>query len=220
MTVVDVILYMLAAAVVSSVLTFFVFRRYELGRVSKVRAAVEGESARLIGAARAEAENIKRAATLELKEESLQAKEAWEQELTKRRAEIERAERRLEDRENLLDKKLSSLDQKDEILEKRVDELERREQELEELRLEYERRALESRQRLERVAGLTVAEAKRELLQEIEEEARAEASQRVRAIKEEATRNAEREARNIVAMAGRAEHPGVREPDGRGCHRR
>jgi ribonuclease Y len=138
---------------------------------------------------------------LEAKEELLRAKEAWEKELTKRRAEVERTERRLDDREGLLDRKYSMLDEKQQQLEKRVEELEVREGAVEDNRLQYEQLILEEQRKLERVAGMSVEKAKRELMRRIEGEAHADAAQRVRQIKEEATRSAEREARNIVAMA-------------------
>jgi ribonuclease Y len=48
---------------------------------------------------------------------------------------------------------------------------------------------------------MSADDAKRELMRMIEEEARAEAAKSVRLIREEATRSAEREARNIVSMA-------------------
>src|SRR5690606_13024815 len=50
-------------------------------------------------------------------------------------------------------------------------------------------------------AGMTAEEAKRQLMQDMEEEARAEASKIIREIKENARREAEREARNIIALA-------------------
>jgi ribonuclease Y len=55
--------------------------------------------------------------------------------------------------------------------------------------------------RLEQLAGLSAEDAKRELVHSIEEEARADAGNRVREIRETAKRNAEREARRIVALA-------------------
>src|SRR5690606_28787771 len=54
---------------------------------------------------------------------------------------------------------------------------------------------------LEALAGRTAEEAKRQLTQRLEEEARAEASNISREIKENARREAEREAREIVALA-------------------
>ncbi|MEQ9569443.1 MAG: ribonuclease Y [Longimicrobiales bacterium] len=59
----------------------------------------------------------------------------------------------------------------------------------------------EARRRLEALAGLSEAEARRKLLDELLDEARADAANRVREIKEEAQRTAEREARKILGLA-------------------
>src|SRR6266550_4734227 len=100
-------------------------------------------------------------------------------------------------RENLhksLDQKLAGVD--------------RREQDLRELdqQLQERTRALDKREqqigvRLEQVAGLTAQEAKLELIQRIENEARDEAGALVRNITEQARKNADREAKKIVALA-------------------
>ena len=67
----------------------------------------------------------------------------------------------------------------------------------------------QQRQRLERIAGLTTDEARREVMQRVEDEARGQASALARDIKEQARRSADREARRIIAMAAQrlaAEH--------------
>ncbi len=197
----EFITYVVIGALIGVALTFFVARQMERGRLRTLTEDARDEAARILDRARADAENLTRAAELEAKEEILRGKEAWEEELQKRRAEIERTERRLDDRESLLDRKLSTLDQKHELLDARASDLEQKEKSLEEQRLKYQALVEEHRRKLERVAGVSAVEAKRELIRQLEEEARAEAAQRAREIKEEAMRGAEREARNIIAMA-------------------
>ena len=112
-------------------IAFIILRRLELGGIRKLRGEAETETERLVQSARAEADNVKRSASLEAKEEVLRAKEAWDDELAKRRGELERTERRLDQRESLLDRKLSELDQKHDLLDKRASELETREKAIE-----------------------------------------------------------------------------------------
>jgi ribonuclease Y len=180
---------------------FVVVRRSELGRVGQLREDASADAERIIGGAQTDAENLKRSAELEAKEMILRAKEDWEKELGKRRADVERMEGRLGDREGALERKYSQLDQKTELLEKRATELEEKERAVERGIRRYEELVAEQTRKLERVAGLSTEQAKRELMRMVEEEARADAANRVRQIKEEATRSAEREARNIVSMA-------------------
>jgi ribonuclease Y len=59
----------------------------------------------------------------------------------------------------------------------------------------------EQRIKLERIAGLTSEEARREILQHVEDEARGQAAALVRDIKDQAKRNADREARRIISIA-------------------
>jgi ribonuclease Y len=59
----------------------------------------------------------------------------------------------------------------------------------------------EERRRLEALAGISAEQAKAELIHRLEAEAEADAANRLREIRESAKRNAEREARKIVALA-------------------
>jgi ribonuclease Y len=100
-------------------------------------------------------------------------------------------------RENLhksLDQKLAGVDRRDEDLHKLERQLEERSRAL-------GKREQEISTRLEQVAGLSAQEAKQELIGRIENEARDEAAALVRSITEQAKKNADREAKKIVALA-------------------
>jgi len=100
-------------------------------------------------------------------------------------------------RENLhksLDEKLAGVD-------RREGELRRLDQQLEERSKALNKREQEIGARLEQVAGLTAQEAKLELIGRLESEARDEAAALVRNITEQAKKNADREAKKIVALA-------------------
>ncbi len=190
-----------AGGLIGWAVTLFLVRRFELGRIKRQRLEAEAEASKVVEDAKATAENTKRSAELAGKEAVLRAKESLEEELAKRRSEIERMERRLEDRESMLDRKYSLLDQKHEQLDQRAGELDEQERVVAEKVARYDELVKEQHRQLERMAGISTEDAKRELMRMIEEEARAEAAKSVRLIKEEATRSAEREARNIVSMA-------------------
>jgi ribonuclease Y len=197
----EILLTALAAAVVAAWLGFMRGRASEQARLQRARGTAEEEHARILAAAEQDAENLRKAEVLAGKEEAFRAKEEWEREETRRRDEIERTERRLEEREEGLDRKFNVLDEKAEAQEKRAEALARREKDAEAREAEIERRIGEVQQRLEALAGLSGDEAKRQLMHEMEEEAKAEASQRLRQIKEEARRDSEREAKKIISLA-------------------
>jgi len=105
-----------------------------------------------------------------------------------------------------------SLDQKVAVVDRREAELRKLEQELQErtrtldkrdhqLSEQLQEREHEISTRLEQIAGLTAQEAKHELIAHLANEARDEAAAIVRNITEQARKNADREAKKIVALA-------------------
>src|SRR5712671_437941 len=94
-----------------------------------------------------------------------------------------------------------SLDQKLAGVDRREEELRRTEQQLQDRARGLDKRQQEIGTRLEHVAGLTAQEAKLEIVSRIENEARDEAAALVRNITEQAKKNADREAKKIIALA-------------------
>jgi len=141
-----------------------------------------------------EAESKQREALLEAKDEAFRIKRDAEREIREQRAEVQRLERRLVQREENLDRKLEALEKRDQVLAER-------EQEGAKVREEVERLHQAGRTELERVAGLTTDEARRELLQRVEVEARHEAAQTARKIEAEVREDADRRAREVIAVA-------------------
>src|SRR5579871_5325445 len=130
----------------------------------------------------------------EAREETAKFRTTIEAENRERRAEIKRQEQRLI--------------QKEEALERKTDNLERRERGLatKERQLDQAREDLENVKRqqlaeLERIAGLSVEEAKALLIASIEEQARKDAARRVHDIEATARDEAEQKAREIITLA-------------------
>ncbi len=94
-----------------------------------------------------------------------------------------------------------SLDQKIAGVDSREQELRRLEQQLQDRGKALNKREQDIGTRLEQVAGLTAHEAKLELINKHESEARDEAAALVRNITEQAKKNADREAKKIIALA-------------------
>ncbi len=175
----------------------FLRRRSALGR----RAEAEDQSAQIIQAAQREAENVVKEARLEAKDLVFQAKTELEKEQKSRLAETATVERRIAQREETLDKKIGALEKREGEALKREQELLRREEGLVQKEAQCIQAVKEHREALERVAGLTAEEAKRQLVQEMESQARLEAAGLAKRTLEEAKENAEREAREIIARS-------------------
>ncbi|HYH57903.1 MAG TPA: ribonuclease Y [Thermoleophilaceae bacterium] len=115
-----------------------------------------------------------------------------EHELRERRAELARAEERVLAKEGAADARLGELDRRERSLDDRGRNLEHQAEELKQARQRQLRE-------LERIAGLSVSQAKQILLKELEDELRHESAVMIRHVEEEARRDADRRARNILS---------------------
>jgi ribonuclease Y len=191
--------------VLASATFFFLGRRRgrarEIAAQQAAKLTAEETSKRILGDADREAESLRKNAVIAGKEEVIKLREAWEGEQRRRRDEVEREERRVGDRDAQLDKKFEIIDQRDKEVGRRASDLGRREKFVTEREEELERLLNDERRRLEALAGMTQQEAKQQLMQSLEQEAEADAANRLREIRETAKRNSEREAKKIVALA-------------------
>jgi ribonuclease Y len=185
---------------------FFVFGR-RFGRASEharheaAKTTAEQNAARILDDARRESETLRKSAVVAGKEELIRLREDWEAEAKRRRDEVEREERRLQERETVLDRKFEVLEQREEAAARQSRATLEKENRLEHRGRELDQLIADERRRLEQLAGMTAQEAKSELFQRLEEEARADAANRLREIRETARRDADREAKKIVALA-------------------
>ena len=100
---------------------------------------------------------------LKAKNEAAETLDKAQREETQRRKELKKTEDRLLERETLLDKKLDQLDKKSDNLRKQEDELEDIKNEVREIRTK-------AQEKLEKIAGLSKAEARDKLIQMVERE--------------------------------------------------
>jgi len=189
------------ALLIGLVLGHVLGRRREMIRREQERAEGRDEAGRIVERAKEEAETLRKAGELSGREEAVRLRENWEREEARRREEVERAERRMEERSDALDRKFDLLNERDSGQEVRADALRVREGLLDAREKGVEASEVEARARLESLAGLTSAEALQRLNAELEDEARAQAAQKLREIRDEAQRDAQREAKKIIALA-------------------
>lgn len=205
-------LMFLVGAVLAVVgVVFFVAAAKSRAAAATARALAEIEAKKVLEQARLEAEKqilTARAEAqrgeLDVKEKLLRAREAADQEAARRRAELTEIEKKILQKEDTLDKKLATVEKRISDNENRSSNLEKRHKLLEELEAEADKkeaRALaEQRQRLEQIAGLTAEQARRDLVRDLENEARLEATRSVRRIEEDAVENANQKAKRILSM--------------------
>lgn len=156
--------------------------------------SAEIEAQRIVDEAKKGAEAVKKESVIEAKEEAHKIKNEAEREAKERRKEITRTENRLTQKEEHLDKRIDNLDKKEEQLNAKIKENTLLTEEIE--RLKAEQGTL-----LQKISGLTMEEAKQELLDRAEVEARHEMAMRLSDIEQEYKERSEDLARDIISLA-------------------
>ncbi len=182
---------LMGVALILGSLVGFLLRRFI---AEKKIGSAEREANRILTDCKQQAESLKKERLLEAKEEILQRRNESEAELKERRAEITRMERRLAQKEE-------NLDQKSEALERKNERLDQKLQENDSVRAEIEATLAEHKRVLEDLAGLTAEEAKEELIERVEGEAKHELAQRLDELEAQFKDEAETKARNILSLA-------------------
>ncbi len=141
-----------------------------------------------------EIDSTRKELDLAAKEAALAYRAEVDAELKEARGDLVRQERRLEQKEATLDKRIDRLEEDEQKLQAARDAVKALEEEV--------TRTVEAqRAELERISGLTGDEARSMLLQQVEDEMRLEVARLIRDRLEEAEREAERKARDIITLA-------------------
>ena len=198
------IVLILVAAAVSA----FVGYSYRKDLVEKKINRSEETARRLYDDAVRKADEYKKEKVLEAREEiqkdraALAAeKSAAERDIHERRADVQRTENRLMQRETSLDKRSDILDSREADLQKRSDALDRKLEDADRLHREAEELHKKQTTELERIAAMTQDEAKQIIIERVQKEAFHDAAAQVRDIEARAKEEAEKKARNIIALA-------------------
>jgi ribonuclease Y len=163
-------------------------------QAAAITSQAQTEAGTLTAAAHTEAAGIRRDAEAAATAAAADARAKADEDLRGMRADLERREQRLAEREERLDAEQSRVEARDRELAAVEAEVAKKRAELEDV--EEERRLI-----LERTAGMTVADAKAELVRSIENQAKREAAVIVRDIEADAKENGEERARKIVTLA-------------------
>jgi len=163
--------------------------------------SAEDYSRKLILEASKQAETIRKEAQLQAKDKLYQMKLDFDDETKSTKKELQSQERRLFQKEETLDKKMEQLEQKEGLIAKEETALANRDNALKKKEEEFNALIEEERQKLERIAGISVNEAKEMLVSTMESEARHEASKLIKKIEAETREISNRKAQEILALA-------------------
>jgi len=157
-----------------------------------------GKSKRIVKEASEEAELIKKERILQAKEKFLQLKSEHEKLVNEKNREIAAAENRIKQKEQshsqkqeAVQRKQNELNQMQQTLASQMEALERRQAELDKVEKQKQKQ-------LETISGLSVNDAKKELLESLKDEARSESVSLIKDIVEEAKMTAGLEAKKVL----------------------
>ncbi len=165
------------------------------------RATAEEQARLILDKAQKEAESLRQEAKLQAREEALKYKEELEKEFEKQKKKLIEQERRLSEKESKLEQRGEQLDRRERELSEREQRVRDLEVKVQEKKNEYEGLVEAQRKELEKVAQLTMEEAREIVLKKAEEEAREEAARILMRIESETREEANRRAREILSLA-------------------
>lgn len=192
-----VILLILAAAGIGFFIGNLLRKKFSASMVGKTEEA----AIKALEDAKRQAETITKEASLQAKDVVYQAKAEFERETKDKRRDLQALEKRLQQKEENLDKKMNLFDQRDADFFKREQALANREQNLVQKEERLNQLIEEERQKLESISGMTSSEAKKVLMDAMENEAKLDAAKRIKAIEEETRETADKKSKEIISLA-------------------
>ncbi len=199
------ILVGLGLAIVGLVVGALAATLYKKAMDAKKKQTAETEADRILAKARAEAQRVDRDSKQRAKDFEARARKNAETDIQKQKQKLTQEEKALVDKEGKLEKEFQN---KQNELEARLQEIAGRDEKVKiaerrmaELEQEAQRKQSELQARIEAVSGLSVSEAKKEMMDALTIDVQAGAAKRAIEIEEEAKTEAEAKAKRIIAMA-------------------
>ena len=192
--------YVIIIAIAVILLVIGCFVSYKLGYEKKRKTDeekignAEQKAREIIDDALKTAEAKKREGLLEVKEESIRAKNEIEKETKERRAELQRLERRVQQKEENLDKKTDAIEKREASFAQKEEALAKQKEQVSKLN---EQRV----QELERISGLTSEQAKEYLLKTVEDDVKHETAVLIKELESRAKEEADKKAKEYVVNA-------------------
>lgn len=195
------IIVLVAVGVVTLILGVLIGSFLRKKSEQKNVASAKSQTAVLLNEAEKQAATIRKEAELEGRDILLQSKVQFEKESQERQKEMQAMEKRLTSREENLEKKFDLLESKEAEVKKQDQSLQDRRKHIEALEKKYQQMVEETKTKLERVAGLSAADAKKQLKESLIDEVKADAAKMIKDIEDEAKEKGDKEAQYIISSA-------------------
>lgn len=169
-------------------------------RKSKANRQAKGEADQIIAQAKKEAEDIKKERMFQAKEKYLELKSQHDQSVAAKEQKINEAQKRTREKEQQISQELEKTKRLGHQLEDKNQEYQAKLEALNTKQHELDRIVGAQLTQLEQISGLSIENAKEQLIKTLKEEARTAAMAQIRTITEEAMLTAQKEAKKIVVQ--------------------
>ncbi|MBD7983599.1 ribonuclease Y [Sporosarcina sp. Sa2YVA2] len=194
---ITIIISALIGLFVGAIVIYLVIKKVNDSKVTGAKSSAE----LIVEEAKREAEALKKEALLEAKDENHKLRIEAESEVRERRAELQKQENRLLQREENLDRKDDALNKREAGLERKDDAITSRQQHIEQMERKAEDLVAVQQTELERISALTRDEAKRVILDEVENELSTDIAVMTKESEQRAKEESEKKAREILSLA-------------------
>ncbi|MGO3212099.1 MAG: ribonuclease Y [Ruoffia tabacinasalis] len=191
------IAFAIVALIVGIIIGFLIKKVSDNKRIEGAKANAEV----IVDDAIKQAQNLKREALFEAKEENLKYRNEIEAELKERRNEVSRSENRLIQKEENLDQKGNNLDKRELNIESKEDDLNKRLQSVTDKEARVNEIIQQQKDELERVAALSRDDARELIIDETKDGLAQDIAIMVRDAEQQAKDEADRNAKNIILQA-------------------
>lgn len=184
----------IAGAAIAGFICFRQGIRYRKKTAEAAIGSAEEEAQRIVKDAGKEAENLKKSALVEAKDEIHKSRSEAEKEIKERRVEISRQERRIQQKEETLDKKID-------MIEKKEESLNSKHKSVDEKLAEADRIKKSQLDMLEKISEFTKEQAKEHLLNSLESELVHEKAVKIQSYEAQLKEECESKARQYISLA-------------------
>lgn len=192
-----VLIYILIASGISFVVGWYINNHIGKNKIANA----EERAKKIIDDAEKDSNNIKKEKLLEVKDEWYKKKQEFEQDFNAKRNKLQGYEKQLTNREDNLDRKVELVNKKEKELTNHKRLLDEKIKQLEEKQNQLTRILHEENLRLERVSSMTREEAKKILIDNMITEAKGEAAQVLKEIRDNSKLEAKKESQKIIIQA-------------------
>ncbi len=196
-----IIIFSLAGAISGFFIAYFITNKAIAAKVALKISQAEQEAQNIKKEAELTSNNLKKEKLLEVKEEWHRRKQEFENDANQKKQKLQAAEKQLKQREEAVEEKLNVISRKEKQLQALDEEIARKEMQIKDKMIEVHKIIEDQIKVLEQISGLSREEAKKTLIDNYVNEAKAEAAVIMKQIKDEAKMNAQKEARNIIIEA-------------------